>query len=124
MGGLVVIADLATLVVSRGAEVEVAGALDIVNLVLNAVFYSFAGAALHRESGRVGLGTLAGLVAGLLDGLVVGAASALSPTPGADPPLNPAELWLLVISNNVILGTLLATTGALIAGLTRRKSRS
>lgn len=115
IGGLIIIADLATRAVQqRGAlSGDVMNAIDLADLVVNIALFSFLGAAVLRETGMVYMAALAGLLAGLLDGLVVAASVSLAPRAGDQAP-EEHILW------NLVLGTLFA---ALSAGVNRLMQR-
>lgn len=122
MGGLMIVVDLATRAMQQrlpeGADTGalLAGA----NLLLNALFLSILGTSVLRQTGRVRLAALGGLVAGLLDGIVVGAASALAPPGNLGGELTPGELWLEMVLQNLVLGVVLASLSAWIGTLARR----
>jgi hypothetical protein len=121
VGGLVSIADLATLAMQQqwgsGAEV---GGLDAFNVIVNCVLFFVAGAAVVRETGRVRFAALAGLLAGLVDGMVVGAATAMAPPPNLPRDTPSHQVWLALVLQNAALGTLLAAAIAWFSRLTRR----
>jgi hypothetical protein len=125
MGGLVSVADLATLAIRQqwGGEAEVGGLLAL-NFIVNGMLFSVVGASVVRDTGRVPLAALAGLLAGLVDGLVVGAAMALAPPAEVPPDLPAQQVWLGLVVQNVVLGTLLATASAWFSRLTRRGARN
>lgn len=123
MGGLVVIADLATMAVSRRVSSADLGGLDAFNYLLNAVFFSIAGASAYRETGAVRLGALAGLLAGVLDGVIVGAAVAIARPPDVPAGTTADQIVLDLLAQNAFLGTLLATASAGISALARRRTR-
>ena len=119
IGGLIIIADLGTLVIQQriAAGPDVLNALDIADQVVSILLYSLVGVAVQRETGRVYLGGLAGLLAGLLDGIVLAAAASLAPRPGDE--ANTPEMQLLW---NVIEGALLAAVSAWFSTLARRRA--
>ena len=120
MGGLVVIADLATMAVSRSMSSPDTGGLDAFNLLLNAVFFSIAGASAYRDTGSVRLGLLAGLLAGVLDGIVVGAAEAIARPAEIPAGATADQILLEAVAWNAFLGILLAAASAGISALARR----
>ncbi len=118
MGGLVIIVDLAT----KATQQRTVGTdlFDVlgVDYVLNAIFFSIAGASVLRETGAVRFALLAGLLAGMLDGVVVAASDAVAPLPGT--PSDPA-FWLLF---NPGLGMLLAAASAWFTRRGQRRGKS
>ena len=126
MGGLVIIADLATRLIEQraGASPDVGATLEVVDNVLNAIFFSIAGTAVVRETGLIRLAALAGLLAGAIDGAVVGAAVALAPPPDVAPEVTPEALWLSSIVLNSTLGMAIAAASAWFGQLARRRTRT
>ncbi len=124
MGSLIIIVDLATRALQQriGEGAEMAAVLDAVDNVLNAIFFSVAGAAVLRETGLVRLGALAGLIAGTLDGAVVGAAIAIARPPDIPAEIGADALWLAALIQNAILGTILGAGAAWFSSLARRRS--
>lgn len=129
MGGLVTIVDLGTLALQQrvaSSDSFEPAAIESANLVFNALFYSMAGASVARETGRVGLAIVAGLLAGLLDGMVVGAAQAMTMsgavTPGTGEAGAAQLMWLQIVGWNVVLGTLLASMAGLVTRLLAGRS--
>ncbi len=123
MGGLVVITDLATMAVSRRMASSDLGGLDAFNYLLNAIFFSIAGASAYRDTGAIRLGALTGLLAGVLDGVVVGAAVAIARPPDVPPGATADQILLDLLAQNAFLGVLLATAAAGISALARRRTR-
>jgi hypothetical protein len=121
IGGLVSIADLATLALRQqwggGAEV---GGLDALNFIASCMLFSVAGATVARETGRVRLAAAAGLLAGLVGGMVGGAATAMAPPPTIPRDMPSQQVWLETVLQNAALGTLLAAAIAWFSRLTRR----
>ena len=117
MGGLVIIADLA----SRLTETPGSEEGDPLNLMISALLYFMAGTLTHRDTEKVALGALAGVLAGLLDGIVVGAAEVLAPRPIPEG-VALADVFVSLLIINVVLGTVLATLGAWVGALLRRRS--
>jgi hypothetical protein len=114
IGGLVIITDLATRALDqRVNSPDVQGWVDIADWVINIVLFSFAGAAVLRETRMVYLGALAGMLAGLLDGLIVAATVSMAPMTGDAPPEDN-------ILRNLAVGTLFATMSALVNRLLLR----
>jgi hypothetical protein len=111
VGGLVIIADLATRAfeLRSGSTADVNNMVEVADLIINIVLFSFVGAAVFRETGQVSLGALAGLLAGLVDALVIAASMSMAPRTGDGAP-EELILW------NMGLGTIFA---ALSAGLNR-----
>ncbi len=125
MGGLIIIADLGTRVFQqRVGGAEAAAGLEALDNVLNALFFSLAGAAVFRETGRVRLGALAGLLAGAVDGAVVGAALAIARPADIPAELTPDALWLALFVQNAILGAVLGSASAWLTSLARRRAGS
>lgn len=117
IGGLVIIADLATIAIEQrlvGADVQ--GSLDTADLIINVILLAFVGVAVVRETGVVYLAALAGLVAGLLDGLVVAALNSVAPRTASGSAPDVDILW------NMALGTLFATASALVNRLLSRRA--
>jgi hypothetical protein len=125
VGGLVIIADLATLALKPrlGGGVEMGYALDVLDIVLNAILFSVAGATVARETGRVALGAATGLLAGFIDGMVVGAALSIAPPAGV-PVGSPEQLWFDNLTSNMLQGTLLATISAWFGTMARQRTGS
>lgn len=119
-GGLVIIADLASLLLlQRSATAD--PTVVMVNQVLNAVLFTVLGAALVRETGSVRLAALAGLLAGLLDGVVVGAAQAIARPDWVPVDYTSQQLWLDAVVENVVRGVVVATASAWLSALLRRR---
>jgi hypothetical protein len=121
MGGLVTITDLALVLAERRSGVT-DGSLDTISLVVSALLYSVAGAAVARETGRVTFGALAGLLAGALDGIVLGAAHAATEPFGPQPGVSAQQMWAELVGLNVLLGGSLAWASAWFGSLSRRAS--
>ena len=122
IAGLVIIADLGTLALQQRLRgPEIGEALNIVDLVLNAILFSVAGASIARETGRVALGAATGLLAGCIVGVVVGAAASIAPPAGV-PNTSPEQLWLENILLNMAQGTLLATISAWFGTIARQRT--
>ncbi len=119
MGGLVIIADLATKAAQqRTVGTDLFDVLGVVDYVLNAIFFSVAGASVLRETGAVRFALLAGLLAGVLDGVVVAASDAVAPLPGM--PTDPAQDLLI----NMGQGMLLAAASAWFTRRGQRRGKS
>jgi hypothetical protein len=125
IGGLVIIVDLGTKAVEQrlGTGVEVRSILDPLNLILNAILFSIAGASVLRETQSIRLAALAGLLAGLLDGLVVAAADALAPPPPVGTPA-PDTVGYEIVLYNVVIGVALAAASAWFTRLGQRRRGS
>lgn len=116
-----IVVDLATRAIEQAAgDTQAIGSLDALNLVLNGALYAVLGTVVLRETGRVGLAALAGLLAGVLDGIVVGAAAALAPPGGLPPEMTAEQIWQGSLVLNAVLGTLLTTSSAWLSRLIRR----
>jgi hypothetical protein len=122
VGGLVIIVDLGTKAMEQrlGTGAEVRSILDPLDLILNAILFSIAGASVLRETRSIRLAALTGLLAGLLDGLVVAAADALAPPePGATALQGDAVASVVV--QNVLIGVVLAAASAWFTRLGQRR---
>ena len=117
IGGLAIIADLATRVVDqRLASQDAQNWLTTADLCVSIVLFAFVGWAVMRETGGVYLASLAGLLAGLLDGLVVAASNSMAPPPGVETVSPEGDItW------NLLLGMLFATVAALVSRLVLRR---
>lgn len=122
IGGLVIIADLATRVVLQRTplpeEQQLVGTMDE---IANYALFSLLGILVVRDTRIIYMGAMAGFVASLLDAVVVAAAGALAPTSG------PATIEEVFISN-MLIGTLFAGMTGIVYGLVQnwssgRKSR-
>ena len=129
MGGLVVIADLAVMAIQQrtdGACTDPSELLLAVDQILNYVFFILAGVFVYRETRKVGLGALAGLLAGALDAVVVYAANtmigcvAISVQSSAGG-MTGQEMLLLSVIENVGLAAILGAAGAAMSSLARRR---
>jgi hypothetical protein len=122
IGGLIIIVDLAAKALQQrlAPGSDVVQSLEPVDLMLNAILLSIAGAAVMRETHSVRMSALAGLIAGLLDALVLAAADVLAPTPGA--PMSVSDALIGNISLNVITGVVLAAAAGWFTRLSQRRS--
>ena len=122
IGGLVIIADLATRAITQRTPLpedqQLVGTLDE---IANYALFSLLGILVVRDTRIIYMGALAGFIASLLDALVVAAASALAPMSG------PSTIEEVFISN-LLIGTLFAGMTGIVYGLVQnwsggRKSR-
>jgi len=117
IGGLVIIADLATLALSqRTTAQDGVGQFDAANLIVNVVLFSMLGAIVARQTGLFYLSALAGLLAALIDAAVVIAAWTAAPRAGGNPPL---DEYLL---QNVAFGVIPAAVSGFVSSLVDRVS--
>jgi hypothetical protein len=117
IGGLVIIADLATRAISqRALSPDDVSAVRVADEVLNYVLYSVLGIAVARETRVMYAGLLAGLIASLLDAIVVSAAAVV--VPPTDLTGTVEELFI----SNVLIGTLFAGISGLVYDLVQRLS--
>jgi len=115
IGGLVIVADLATLALQqRVTGQEVLDEFNAANTVMNVVLFSILGAMVARQTGLFYLSALAGLLASVLDAAVVIAAWTMAPQPGGNPPV---DAYLL---QNVALGVIPAAVSGFVATLVER----
>jgi hypothetical protein len=122
IGGLIIIVDLGAKALQQrlAPGSDVAQTLEPVDLVLNAILLSIAGAAVVRETHSVRLSALAGLIAGLLDALVLAAADVLAPTPGASVSVPDALIGNITL--NVLTGVVLAAASGWFTRLSQRRT--
>jgi hypothetical protein len=117
IGGLVIIADLATqAIMQRSTGQDVLDQLDSANKVINVVLFSILGAVVARQTGLFYLSALAGLLASLLDAAVVLTASSMAPPPGGTVPV---DTYLLL---NVAFGVIPAGISGFVSSLVERAS--
>jgi hypothetical protein len=117
MGGLVIIADLATqALLQRTFSAEDARALTTVDEVVNYVLFSLLGILVVRQTGLSYAGAVAGVFASLLDAIVVASASLLAPA--ATPFAAVEEIFL----SNLAIGTVFAGVSGLVYSLVQRWS--
>jgi hypothetical protein len=117
MGGLVIIADLATqALLQRTFSAEDARALTTVDEIVNYVLFSLLGILVVRQTGLSYAGAVAGVFASLLDAIVVASASLLAPA--ATPFAAVEEIFL----SNLAIGTVFAGVSGLVYSLVQRWS--
>ena len=124
IGGLVIIVDLGAKALQQRTTTgsDLAQSLEPIDLVLNAILLSIAGAAVVRETHSVRLSALAGLIAGLLDALVLAAADVLTPAPGGTVSVPDALIGNITL--NVLTGVVLAAASGWFTRLSMRRSGS
>ncbi len=119
IGGLIIIADLATqLFMQRSSGPESVEELNAANTVINVVLFSVLGAMVARQTGLFYLSGIAGLLASLLDAAVVILAWTMAPLPGGNPPIGD---YLL---SNVLLGIIPAAISGVVSNLVERTTSS
>ena len=116
-GGLVIIADLATLAMiqrtfSPDDQMAIAEADEIINWVL----FSVLGIVVVRETRLFYAGVLAGLVGALVDSAVVAAAQVMAPMGGAQVTV------LDVVERNLIIGIAFAGMSGIVYALVQRSA--
>jgi hypothetical protein len=117
IGGLVIIVDLASLVVSqRTVMPEDQAAVEAADDLLNFILFSILGILVVRDTGLMYLGAVAGMFASLLDATVVTAAMSMAPPAG--PPVPIEERFLF----NLAIGTVFAGIGGVVYAMLQRRS--
>jgi hypothetical protein len=117
IGGLVIIADLATKAMTQGSvSADDASAIAAADQLANWVLYSILGIAIVRQTGVIYSGALAGLLAAVLDAILVAAVNWLTPPVPSLP-----EIQALFISN-VVTGTLFSGVSGIVYGTVQRLS--
>lgn len=126
IGGLVIIADLASQVImQRTSNADDASAWVMIDQIANVLLYTLLGILMVRESGLIYAGAVAGLIAGLLDAIVVTAAAVLGPhpVPNPDPQALSQQMVLLYgFAQNVVQGALYAGASGIVYALVQRSA--
>jgi hypothetical protein len=115
IGGLLIIADLTTRLILQRLGQDAEETVASIDQAVNWGLLFAVGLTVQRETGRVLLAPLAGLLAGLLDGLVIAAANSINPPPGPQD-----NLGLLLL--NVGQGPPIALLAAVVSWLLRRRA--
>lgn len=103
IGGLVIIADLATqATLQRTTSPDDVTSLVAADHIINVVLFLTLGVLVVRETGVFYLGAIAGVFASVLDSIVVAAAGVMAPPPGAQ--VNIEDVFI----DNLTLGVLFA----------------
>lgn len=116
IGGLVIITDLGSLLMTRGATPDDAVTFEIGDQLINYVLFSVLGILVVRESALPYAGVFAGIFASLLDAIVVAAASIMAPT------ATPAPVVEEVFINNLVIGTVFAGVSGFVYSFIQRWS--
>ena len=126
IGGLVIIADLASqIIVQRSTNADDASAWLFIDQIANILLYTLLGILMVRESGLMYAGAVAGLIAGLLDAVVVTAAAVVGPQPLPNPDpqaLSPQMLLLYGFAQNVVQGALFAGASGIVYAMVQRSA--
>jgi hypothetical protein len=118
IGGLVIIADLASQAISqRTLSQDDLAAIGAVDEIVNWVLFSVLGILVVRETNLIYLGAVAGIFASLLDAIVVAAATAMAPPIGPEVPI---EVYFL---HNLAIGFLFAGLSGVVYLVVQRWSR-
>jgi hypothetical protein len=117
IGGLVIIADLATqAILQRTTSPDDVNTLVAVDQIINWILFSILGIIVVRDTGLFYLGAIAGAFASVLDSIVVVAAGIMAPPAGG-------QLSILdVIANNLEIGILFAGASGGVYAIVRRWS--
>jgi hypothetical protein len=117
IGGLVIIADLATLaIIQRSFIPEEQAMIYQTDIIINWVLFSILGILAVRDTRLIYAGILAGLVAAVVDTAVVGAAQIMAPLAGVQ--LNISDM----VINSVLVNAGFAAVSGVVYGLMQRSA--
>jgi hypothetical protein len=121
IGGLVIIVDLGTQILSqRALSPDDRVYAEMGDQIVNWILYSLLGIGVARATGLIYSGVLAGLLASVLDASVVAAAAALAPPiPGV---ASMGDLIVASFEMNVVDGTLFTAVSCVVYVLIQRWS--
>jgi len=117
IGGLIIIADLATqAIVQRTTSPDDINAVFVVDQIVNWILFSSLGIIVVRETGLFYLGAIAGVFASLLDSIVVATAGIMAPPAGGQVSVED------VFANNLVIGIVFAGCSGVVYMVVQRWS--
>lgn len=116
IGGLVIIVDLLSVLLTRDINPDDAVMYEIFDQLVNYVLFSVLGILVVRDTGLNYAGIFAGIFASLLDAVVVAAATLMAPT------ATPVPVVEEVFINNLVIGTVFAGVSGFVYSFIQRWS--
>jgi hypothetical protein len=116
IGGLVIIVDLLSVLLTRDINPDDAVMFEIGDQLVNYVLFSVLGILVARDTGLNYAGIFAGIFASLLDAVVVAAATLMAPTATSMPVVE--EVFI----NNLVIGTVFAGVSGFVYSFMQRWS--